>query len=1445
MRILLASLVATLLAASPQALCQTLELDAPIAIKSITLIARPGEKLEGATIVIEKGRIVAAGAGVPIPSGAREFDGTGLFAYAGFIDGFNRTGLSAAKLTAEEERRVEGEATPVSDTPHVRTLEANRHGIFARRGVEDLLDIQEETFGDLRRAGFTAALIAPPQGIVGGSASCVLLGDRPLRHSVLNSAAMQTLSFEPPEQRTLRIRGNYPRTLLGTTAHLRQTLSDARWYRELLAAAGGDAASQAPFDRDLEALQPLIAGKVPAVFEVHDADEIDRALALSGEFGLRPILCGGRFAFRRVDAIKSAGVPVIVTMKVFRKPREFEIKPEELRKKPDDDTVFGREWEKRAFLPKSQYEEVKRQRDERLANPKLLDAAGVPWCFSTLELRDLDEALQGIEEFIKAGLPPESALRGLTTNAAKILGVERELGTVEVGKRGNLTILTSPLGEKDSAVRWVFVDGRDYEVKLPPSVERARERRKRDREEDEGVAPTGGRRKRDEAATQPLAAENAEKQPAAASKPAVVEKDAAPASKPAVAAEAGGAPQPLDDVVLHTPDWPIETDAQRQPAVRTGGSLLLKNAYVIPVAGDDLPSASILIQEGKIRAIGRDVAAPAGVKTIDLSGYCVMPGIIDPHAHIALDAVNEWTLSVTPEVRCADVVDSEDVNIHRALAGGVTTIHAMHGSANTIGGQNVILKLKYGRPAAELVVREANRTVKFALGENVKRPGIPAFVDGDNPRRFPGTRMGVEATVRRAFSQAQEYVREREQAQKAGKPHRKDLRLEALADILGGKIFVHSHCYRADEVLRLLETAEEFGIRVAGLHHVLEGYRTMPEIARHGSGTATFADWWAYKIEAYDAVPHNAGMLLRAGVNSTLKSDSADLMRHMNLEAAKCMRFSGLTPNEALRLITLNAARFFQLDDRIGSITSGKDGDVAIFDGHPLDTYSRCVMTLVEGEIYFHHRDFDPNSPPAPRLKVRTFPPPSGPAVARRDGGPLLTGTNGHAPAGTNGHAPTGYAIVNGTVHTVSGPRIERGRVIIADGKIVDVGADVAIPAGFEQIDASGMHVYPGLINASTQVGMREIGAADVTVDTSETGAYQPDLLAVSAFNPHSAMVAVTRAEGITTALLTPSAPTIAGQAGLVRLDGWTMPEMLIEPRVGLVVNLPSRPPRPLIDERRRDPFGDEPSEEMKRDERWLKDQKRLVRFFRDAKVYAASLRAAQAAQQPTPLPIDPRFDALVPYALGEKPVLFNANGYKAILETLAFAEQVGLRAVIVGGQDAWKLADVLAARKIPVIYEGVFSVPGENDAWDSNYRALAVLDKAGVKFGLKHGDASLAKLLPANAGMAIAHGLTPEAGLRAMTLSNAEILGLADRLGSLERGKVADVAVATDHPCQASAVVVRLFIAGKPVELRSQHTQHADQFSARPTPSLPPSRSDLRGPKTQTRPLPVTSSTK
>ncbi len=388
--------------------------------------------------------------------------------------------------------------------------------------------------------------------------------------------------------------------------------------------------------------------------------------------------------------------------------------------------------------------------------------------------------------------------------------------------------------------------------------------------------------------------------------------------------------------------------------------ILIKNATIMTASHGTIENGSILIRNGKIAAVGKDVKGSAAAKVIDATGMYVTPGFVDSHSHSALDGTNEGSLSVTAMVRMGDVINNTDINMYRQLAGGMTTIHQLHGSANAIGGQNSIIKLKWGKTVEELRVADAPRTVKFALGENPKRSNGLSLPGAT--RRYPATRMGVEETIREAFTQGREYIQEwdaYEIAKKRGEnplTPRRDLKLEALADILKGKIDIHSHCYRADEIVMLMRLCEEFGIRVRTLQHVLEGYKVAPEIAKHGASASILPDWWGYKMEAYDAIPYNAAIMTHRGITVAIHSDSNDAARRFYQEAAKIMKYGDLSEEEALRLITLNPAKEIRLDHRLGSIDAGKDADLVIFNGHPFSIYSRPEVTMIEGVVYFDRK---------------------------------------------------------------------------------------------------------------------------------------------------------------------------------------------------------------------------------------------------------------------------------------------------------------------------------------------------------------------------------------------------------------------------------------------------------------------------------------------------------
>jgi imidazolonepropionase-like amidohydrolase len=391
---------------------------------------------------------------------------------------------------------------------------------------------------------------------------------------------------------------------------------------------------------------------------------------------------------------------------------------------------------------------------------------------------------------------------------------------------------------------------------------------------------------------------------------------------------------------------------------RNEQTTLIRNATVLTVSHGTLANTDVLIRGGKIATIGQNLSAPEGARVIDATGKFVSPGIIDAHSHTMMDgSVNECTKSVTSMARTQDILNPQAIGIYRELAGGTTAALLLHGSCNAIGGLSTTVKFKWGHPAADFIFPGAPPGIKFALGENPKRTNFN--IPGLQPR-YPATRMGVEETIRDAFTRARDYKKDWDDyraASSRGEKNlvspRRDLELEPLVEILEGKRYVHSHCYRADEILMLINLADEFGFKVRTFQHVLEGYKVASEIARHGAGGSAFADFWGYKMEAYDAIPYNAAIMTRHGVVVSVNSDSDERARRLNIDAAKMMRYGGLTEEEALKLVTLNPAIQLGIDNRVGTIDVGKDADLAVWTAHPLSVYARVDHTFVDGELVF------------------------------------------------------------------------------------------------------------------------------------------------------------------------------------------------------------------------------------------------------------------------------------------------------------------------------------------------------------------------------------------------------------------------------------------------------------------------------------------------------------
>jgi imidazolonepropionase-like amidohydrolase len=831
----------------------------------------------------------------------------------------------------------------------------------------------------------------------------------------------------------------------------------------------------------------------------------------------------------------------------------------------------------------------------------------------------------------------------------------------------------------------------------------------------------------------------------------------------------------------------FETEAARKPALHTGGSLLIRDATLLTVSHGTIEHGDLLVKDGRIAELGRGLHAPDGVATLDGQGLFVMPGLIDCHSHAAIEGgVNEGTLSIVPEVKIRDEVDPTDVTLYRALAGGTTTMNLLHGSANVIGGQNAVIKLRYGRPAAELLFEGAPLGVKFALGENPKQSNMgPGFT---GPRRYPATRMGVEAALRRAFTRAGEYREEWRQfaaAQARGETRlepRRDPRLQALVDIMEGKILVHAHCYRDDEILMLMRVADEFGFKVRTLQHVLEGYKIAPEIAEHGAGPSTFSDWWAYKLEAYDAIPYNAALLELAGCHCSLNSDSADLTRRLYHEAAKTLRYGGLSESKALAQVTLNPAWQLGIDGRVGSLDVGKDADLALFDGHPLSVYSRCEYTFVDGECLFERR-YAAGEARAVNPTGASF-------------GPIECPDPSQLPLPGGGGV---YALVGGTVHPVSGPPIENGVLVIDHGRISAVGADAPIPERAEVVRCDGLSIYPGLFDAATRVGLGEIGSVAGSNDMTEIGGNQADLRVTASIHAASAHIPVTRCDGVTNALVLPQGGPIAGRATLVNLDGWTWEQMVVGESLALLIQAPGA-------------SGDDPPEKELEKEEW----KQLSEKFDEALRYAD----ARAAGRPN-VARDLKLEALAPYLRGRdgaapKLTLFAADSRHVLRAAALFAERRKLNALLLGCGEAWLVADYLKEHGARCLVANSLGLPGADQRYDAQFQNAARLHAAGVPFAIVTLEQENVRQLGHHAGMAAAYGLPRDEALKSVTLSPAQLLGVADRFGSLEAGKVANVIVTDGDPLELRSHVRCEFIAGKPIRLVSKQTELYETYKRR-----------------------------
>ena len=855
----------------------------------------------------------------------------------------------------------------------------------------------------------------------------------------------------------------------------------------------------------------------------------------------------------------------------------------------------------------------------------------------------------------------------------------------------------------------------------------------------------------------------------------------------------------------------------------------IRGGTILTVTRGTIQNGTIVLRDGRIAAIGgAGTDIPSGADIVEAKGRFVTPGIIDAHSHIAADSINEGGTTVSSMTGIEDVLDPTDVSIYRDLAGGLTVANVLHGSANPIGGKNQVIKLRWGKNARGLVFEGAPPGIKFALGENPK--DMRQFGQ-TGPRRYPVTRAGVEFVIRDAFSRAKSYQREwqdYERRRKGGEDvsmPRRDLQLEPLVEILEGKRLVHSHTYRADETLMLIRLAEEMGFKIATFQHILEGYKVADEMAKHGVGGSTFSDWWAYKVEAEDAVPYNAAIMHKRGVLVSINSDSAEHARRLNTEAAKSMHWGGLTEDEVLAFVTINPAKQLKIDQRVGSLEVGKDADVVIWNKHPLSTYAIVDRVYIDGEQYYDRLSEERRLTDANREKTtlaasegrqQTAPGPQkaqtpqtpqgpGPQMAQSSESAEVPGLGGVQQPALTGPAT---AITNARIYPISGPVIEKGTVVIRGNRIEAVGANVAVPAGAQVIDAKGGEVYPGFIDARTSIGLNEPGPRGFE-DTNEMLDINASVKAQVAYQSDSDAIPVARVNGVTTAAVFPTGGLIGGQVAVMNLDGWTWEESTLQPVAGVTFQFP-----PIVRGGGGGGGGGGGNDANRKYEDLKKERDARVQRVEELISRARAYAKIPAANRDT----DWNLAAMVPIAERRQPLFVAASNEADIREAVAFADRANVRMVITGGLESPLVAPLLKEKNIPVILGSVLTMPAREDAHHAaTYKAAGELAQAGVTFAFGVGGASNNRLLPYEAAISVAWGLDRNRALRAITLDAATILGVADRVGSLEPGKVANLFVATGDPMEMKTQFTHVFINGRNVGLKSKHTELYERFMSRP----------------------------
>jgi imidazolonepropionase-like amidohydrolase len=966
------------------------------ALRNARIFAGPGKVIEKGTLVVRDGVITAVGPDVGIPAGATIWDLSGKTVYPGFIDAYGEQAVEAPKIAdgAWNQHVVPQLRADEGFKPDAALNKKLRSQGFALRLVAPSGGIVKGT-----STVVTTGDASPNFGIVRPQAAM---------HARLNPPGGGGPGGGPRQ---------FPSSPMGAMTLVRQTLLDARWYAMVWEAYGrGGNVARPESNESLAALNDVLARKLPLFIDAPDILYFLRADAVGREFDLPVVVVGSGAEYQRLEAVRSSGRTVVVPLNFPQAPNvanaeaagavslerlmHWDLAPENAGRLagagvPVALTTHGLKdvggfW---AALRKAMDRGLTQDQALKALTSTPAEVLGVADRYGSLAVGksasfviadgDLfrDAKAKLVETWVdgrryEGQSPPFADLRGRWTFELKTFDAKAESVVIELA--GTPEKLTGKLlrGKKETPLKNLNLDGAQWsasfkgdaidwphEGQLSATVLTA----PRDvRDAPPGIVLDGfvvlgdGRRFTWKATHKPLPAEKDAK-PAAddkketaksAEKPkAEAEKKTDADKKPEPEKKADAEKKPETKAALFPVNFPLgDYGVAKAPEQADVVAFVGATVWTSAEAGI-LEDAVVLVEKGKIKAVGKNVKVPAGAAVVNAKGMHLSPGIIDCHSHIATDGgINEATQSITAEVRIGDFIDPHDINLYRQLAGGVTAANILHGSANTIGGQNQVIKFRWGALPEEMKFAAAPPGIKFALGENVKQSNWP-----NASGRYPQSRMGVEQLLRDAFRAADDYRRRWTDYRrtKRGLPPRVDLEQEALVEVIEGKRLVHCHSYRQDEILAFLRVCEDHHVRVATLQHILEGYKVADVIAKHGAGGSSFADWWAYKFEVWDAIPYNGSLMHDAGVVVSFNSDDAELARRLNLEAAKAVKYGGVAPAEALKFVTLNPAKQLGIDRYVGSIEPGKDADLVLWSKSPLSSFTRCEQTWIDGRKYF------------------------------------------------------------------------------------------------------------------------------------------------------------------------------------------------------------------------------------------------------------------------------------------------------------------------------------------------------------------------------------------------------------------------------------------------------------------------------------------------------------